>query len=83
MERRRWAVFIRLPRALPNLLESTPMAKVNEHYLKLKSSYLFSEIARRCGSSRRRIPTRKSSGSESATSPSRSRRPSSARCTRR
>ena len=23
------------------------MAKVNEHYLKLKSSYLFSEIARR------------------------------------
>jgi LL-diaminopimelate aminotransferase len=32
---------------LKNLLDFTAMAKINEHYLKLKSSYLFSEIARR------------------------------------
>jgi len=36
-----------VPHALKNLLDFTAMAKINEHYLKLKSSYLFSEIARR------------------------------------
>jgi LL-diaminopimelate aminotransferase len=40
-------VFIGLRGALRNLLDFTAMAKVNEHYAKLKSSYLFSEIARR------------------------------------
>src|SRR5437773_1166399 len=36
-----------LPRPRGDLLESSAMARVNDHYLKLRSSYLFSEIARR------------------------------------
>ena len=32
---------------VPRFARIARMAKVNDHYLKLKSSYLFSEIARR------------------------------------
>src|SRR4030095_4740739 len=36
-----------LPRPPGDLLESGPMPRVNDHYLKLRASYLFSETGRR------------------------------------
>src|SRR3989442_6649132 len=36
-----------LPRPRSDLLESGAMARVNDHYLKLRASYLFSETGRR------------------------------------
>src|SRR3989441_864092 len=36
-----------LPRPRSDLLESGAMARVNDHYLKLRTSYLFSETGRR------------------------------------
>src|SRR5256712_10729805 len=36
-----------LPRPRRDLLESGAMARINDHYLKLRASYLFSETGRR------------------------------------
>ena len=50
------------------------MARINDHYRKLKAGYLFPEIGRRVAAFCARHPTRRSSGWASATSPSRCRR---------